>query len=203
MDSDTIWRHIDTQRMALCDLLATLTDEQWRHPSLCADWTVRDVAAHLAMAQVRLREVFVPWMKTGFNSNLMISQYALASPLTADECIATIRGFAGSRRRAPFVSEREPLLDVLIHTQDICIPLGIDHPMPADAVLDALDRVLQLSTGPFRLRPPFQGVRLVATDADWSWGEGETVEGELRWLLLAAAGRRAAHDRLRGTVDAL
>jgi hypothetical protein len=30
---------------------ATCPDEQWRRPSLCTGWTVRDVAAHLTLFQ--------------------------------------------------------------------------------------------------------------------------------------------------------
>jgi len=56
--------------------------------------------------------------------------------------VTTLRGFIGSRRRAPFVSELEPLLDILVHFQDICLPLGIEHPMPIDAAAAAADRVL-------------------------------------------------------------
>ncbi len=35
------------EREDLLDLLLTLTPEQWRAPSLCAGWTVRDVVAHV------------------------------------------------------------------------------------------------------------------------------------------------------------
>ena len=34
------------ERLAFADFLAGLTPEQWAAPSLCAGWTVRDVAAH-------------------------------------------------------------------------------------------------------------------------------------------------------------
>jgi uncharacterized protein (TIGR03083 family) len=203
MDSDTIWHHIDTQRSALCDVLETLTDEQWRHPSLCEGWTVRDVAAHLTLAQARLRQVVLPWLRSGLRPNAMIRDTALACPLSHEEIVATIRGFAGSRRRAPFVSEREPLLDVLVHSQDICVPLGVDHPLPPDAAVTAIGRLMQLNRTPLRMRPPLRGVRLSATDADWTWGDGKTVEGELRWLLLLVAGRDVARRHLTGAVAAL
>ena len=49
MDSDTIWHHIDAERLRLADVLGDLDEGQWLSPSLCAGWTVRDVAAHLAM----------------------------------------------------------------------------------------------------------------------------------------------------------
>lgn len=200
MDSDTIWRHIDTERTALCGILDGLPDAQWQQPSLCDGWTVRDVAAHLTFSHARLRDVLGPWLRAGMRNNTMIRDTAVACPLDHGEIIATIRGFVGSRRRAPFITEKEPLLDILVHTQDICVPLGIDHPMPPDAAVVAIERLMQLNRTPFRLRSPLRGVRLAATDADWSWGDGEQIEGEMRWLLLLVAGRDVARDHLTGAV---
>jgi uncharacterized protein (TIGR03083 family) len=54
MNPDQIWRVIDAQRAQLSDLLADLTDDEWRKPSLCAGWTVRDVAAHLGRGRRQL-----------------------------------------------------------------------------------------------------------------------------------------------------
>ncbi len=203
MDSDTIWRHVDTQRAALADLLEGLPEASWETPSLCAEWTVRDVAAHLTFSHARLREMLWPAVRAGFRFDVMVRDSAIRSPLTHEEIIAVLRGFLGSRRRAPLVSEREPLLDILVHTQDIAVPLGIDRPMPLDAAVVATDRVIALTKGPFRLRRLPRGVRLVATDVDWAWGAGQRVEGEIRWLLLAVAGREVAYQHLRGAVGAL
>jgi uncharacterized protein (TIGR03083 family) len=202
MDSDTIWRHVDEQRVAVADILAGLPTEAWAQTSLCEAWTVRDVAAHLTLAQAGMRQVIGPLLRSGFRFNTMIRETALRSPLGHDEIIATIRGFVGSRRRAVGVSEVEPLLDTLIHTQDICVPLGIEHPMPLDAAVVAADRVLTIRP-PFRLRTPYRHVRFEATDADWAWGEGFVVRGPMQWLLLTLAGRTAAHQRLSGDLEAL
>ncbi len=199
MDSDTLWGHIDSQRWALCDLLAGLNEEQWQQPSLCDGWSVRDVAAHLTFAQASLGDMFVPLIKAGFRTNVMIGRTAVTSPLNHEEIISTLRGFRGTRRRVAVVSEKEPLLDILVHSQDIAVPLGIDHPMPADAAKVALDRVLQLNRRPaMRLRRPLRGVRLIASDTDWSHGEGESIKGPIRWLLMYAAGREIASRHLSG-----
>ena len=69
-------------------------------------------------------------------------RHRLSSPLTHDEVVATPRSFVGSRRRVAFITDLEPLIDILVHIQDICRPLGIDHPMPPDAAVAAADRVL-------------------------------------------------------------
>ena len=57
----------------------------------------------------------------------MVRDAARRSPLTHEQIVDRLRGFVGSRRTVPFVSEQEPLLDVLVHTQDICLPLDLDR----------------------------------------------------------------------------
>ncbi len=42
------------------------------------------------------------------------------------------------------------------------------------------------------------GLRLVATDTDWSHGEGPEVRGPAEALLMATCGRRVALDDLQG-----
>ena len=188
MDSNRVWQHIDGERAALADLLESLREQDWDQPSLCEGWTVRDVAAHLTFSQARVRDVAWPAVRTGFRYNAMVRYAAVHSPLTHEQIVATLRGFVGSRRRVPFVTELEPLLDVLVHTQDICLSLGIEHCMPVDAAVAAADRVLSLR-GPMRLWDPPRGVRLVATDSEWAYGDGAVVEAPIQSHLLTLTGR--------------
>jgi uncharacterized protein (TIGR03083 family) len=189
MDSETIWQHIDTERSRLADLLESLPKTAWELPSLCEGWRVRDVGAHLTFSHARLRDVAWPAVRTGFRYNAMIRHAATRSPLTHAQIVAKLRGFVGSRRRAPFVTELEPLLDILVHSQDICVPLGIKYPMPVDAAVAAADRVLSLPR-PMRLWDPPRGVRLVATDADWAYGDGAEQEAAIQSHLLTLTGRQ-------------
>jgi uncharacterized protein (TIGR03083 family) len=199
MDSETVWHHIDTERARLAEILGALPDEAWQQPSLCRGWCVRDVGAHLTFAHARMRDVAWPALRTGFRYNAMIGYAAVHSPLTPRQIVDRLRSFVGSRRRAPFVSELEPLLDVLVHTQDVCLPLGIRHAMPVDAAAAAADRVLSLR-GPMRLWKPPSGVRLVATDVAWSYGDGTLVEAPIQTHLLHLTGRQGASSGSTTTV---
>jgi len=189
MDNNAVWQHIDSERSRLADLLESLPPAAWEQPSLCQGWSVRDVGAHLTFSHARVRDVIWPAVRTGLRYNAMIRYAAVRSPLTHEQILATLRGFVGSRRRAPFVTDLEPLLDVLVHSQDICVPLGIDHQMPVDATVAAADRVLCLR-GPMRLWEPPRGVRLVATDADWVYGDGAVVNAPIQSHLLTLTGRQ-------------
>ena len=45
-----IWPTVHAERKALADDLRDLGTEDWARPSLCGDWTVRDVLAHMTSA---------------------------------------------------------------------------------------------------------------------------------------------------------
>src|SRR5690242_17339626 len=48
--TDSIWPTVHAERQSLADELAGLTTEQWATPTLCTEWTVHDVLAHLLSA---------------------------------------------------------------------------------------------------------------------------------------------------------
>ena len=195
MDDDAVWAAVDAERSSLADLFAGLSDEAWGVASLCAGWTVRDVLAHLALAQPTPVWTAVNLVRARLDFNRMVRDTALreASRPTA-ALVEVLRGMVGSRRKAPGVSCREPLIDALVHGQDVAIPLGIDRVMPSEAAAEALRRAMTaplLMAPAFPARAAYRRVRLVATDADVEIGRGPRVEGTAQELLLAVMGRRS------------
>jgi uncharacterized protein (TIGR03083 family) len=191
VDTDTVWQHIDHERAWLADLLESLPEDAWQHPSLCAGWTVRDVGAHLTFAHARVRDLLWPAVRAGFRYDALVRDTAVRSPLTHKEIVATLRGFVGSRRRVAFITDLEPLIDILVHNQDICRPLGIDHPMPPDAAAAAANRVLS-TPRPIRRWTTPRGVRMIATDLEWAHGTGDEVREPMQSHLLTLTGRQTA-----------
>jgi uncharacterized protein (TIGR03083 family) len=194
VDTDTVWHHIDTERAWLAEVLESLPGEAWQRPSLCAGWTVRDVAAHLTLAQTPVHELLWPALRAGLRYDKVVHDTAVRSRLTHEEIVTTLRGFVGSRRRVAFITDLDPLIDILVHNQDIGRPLGIEHPMPPDAAAAAADRVLSTPWPIRRWKPPTQ-VRLIATDVDWAHGSGEEVRSPMESHLLALTGREAVTRR--------
>jgi uncharacterized protein (TIGR03083 family) len=82
---------------------------------------------------------------------------------------------------------RIALTDNMIHQQDIRRPLGLPRTIAFERLLTALDfaRWAPLIRGRWRAR----GVRLTATDVDWSAGNGPEVHGPGEALLMVMAGR--------------
>ncbi len=69
---------VRTERLAFIDLLKTLTEDQWRTPSLCSAWTVENVAAHLAWAPIAgPLEMGPAALRAGFRTNRLIADSAV------------------------------------------------------------------------------------------------------------------------------
>lgn len=199
MDRDAIWDAVHHERSALADLLETLSPQQWEHPTLCPGWVVRDVAAHvISSPQFGPADLVAAlWRGRGDFDRAMYLDARIRARRPPAEIVADYRRLDGSRRHPPGSSIREPLLDVLVHTQDIALPLGRHHAMPVDAARAAADRVWSMPF-PFRARRRLRGVALVADDVAWRAGDGPEVRGPVEALLLLLTGRSAALDRLRG-----
>jgi uncharacterized protein (TIGR03083 family) len=198
MDLDDVWRTIDAERIGLADLFEDLSPAEWETPSLCDVWRVGDVAAHLTLAHMGYRAALVGAVRARGSFNGMIRDTALrVASLPPAECARRLRAMVGSRRTAPFISPMEPLLDVLVHGQDIALPLGRTRPVPTAAAAAAAQRAWDLRI-PFHARKRLAGLRLSATDTDWAVGSGAPVEGPIAALLLLVTGRDAALDQLTG-----
>ncbi|SDU21904.1 maleylpyruvate isomerase family mycothiol-dependent enzyme [Gordonia westfalica] len=188
MDSDTLWNHVDEQRIDLAALIESLSDEHLATPSLCAGWTVRDVAVHLTQSHADARQVFPEAIRYGFRFNTMIREMAIRDRTTPPEAAEKLRAMVGSRRHPFGTNERAPLIDSLLHGQDITVPLGIDRPMPVDAAATAAQEIWDM-TFPFFARRHNRGLRFVATDVDFAVGSGRVVEAPIRELLMCFGGR--------------
>lgn len=189
MDQDEAWKAIDVHRLNVADLLDDLSDDEWRRPSLCEGWTVRDVAAHLALQQIGLLDALaqVTRMRGGMNRIIFdAARRKAARPTT--EMIAEIRGMVGSRKHNIGVTYRETLIDILVHSQDIAVPLHRPLALPPEAAAVAAAHAWALSW-PFHARKKMQGFRLTATDTVWTAGEGRDVHAPIGALLLLLTGR--------------
>lgn len=201
MDHEQLWTTIEKHRLALADLLEGLSPDHWDQPSLCREWRVRDVAAHVTMStRVRPFHALKGVVLAGGNFNRYVAQEARArSDRPTAELVSDLRSAAGSRRHPPGTKPQDPLCDVLVHTLDIARPLGIEHEVPPDAGLIAADRFWSMGF-PFHARRRAAGVRLRATDAAWERGDPSAPEaaGRLADILLVLAGRPAGAERLEG-----
>lgn len=201
MDEAAFWALVHRERRALADLLSGLTAEQWEAPSLCAGWTVKDVAAHVISApQMRIRDLWSPLIRSrGELNRLIYLDVKRRGKAPVERILGDFATYDGSTHRMPGTY---PLTDVAVHSQDILRPLGLRHEMPVEAALDVLSTCIAKASmmGTRRL---VTSVRLVATDTDWSHGRGPLISGPAQELAMLVAGRGADTDLLEGEGQAL
>ncbi|WP_433362480.1 maleylpyruvate isomerase family mycothiol-dependent enzyme [Actinoplanes sp. CA-142083] len=202
MDREEGWRAIAGMRLALADMLEGLGEADWEKPSLCAGWRVRDVAAHVALTPQApgVRAMLADAARARGSFHRLNHDLAVRHAATRDagRLVAELREHAASRRLPAVTNYRNIVLDVLVHSQDIAIPLGRDLAAPRDAAVAAATRAWTMGW-PFWARRRLRGLRLVATDATWEAGRGEEVHGPIDALVLLLTGRtEAAGPRLAG-----
>ena len=192
MNTDEIWRCVDDQRIELAGLLEGLDAEQWMAPSLCDGWRVRDVAAHLTHSHMHPVRAIAEAVKSGFRFDAMIRRLGREDRRSQSDIAAALRAMAGARKKVPGTSVQQPMIELLVHGQDITVPLGIDRPMPIEAALEAAKKLSGM-TFPLNGQRRLAGVRLVATDADFAAGEGPgdgtEVRVPIREIVMILAGR--------------
>ncbi|MBD7995834.1 maleylpyruvate isomerase family mycothiol-dependent enzyme [Arthrobacter sp. Sa2CUA1] len=197
--NDQLWHWIHSERRRLLSLLESLSAAQWSAASLCAGWSVTEVAAHVASSAGSRPIDVVRAMMRGhgnFNRAIYLEGRRLGARGPA-AVLAELRRFDGSLSHPLFTTRWDPLVDVLVHGQDIALPLGLDLPMPPQAAAAAAGHVWS-TPFPFRARHRLRGLRLAATDADWSAGSGAAVHGPISALLLLMTGRTAQLAQLEG-----
>jgi uncharacterized protein (TIGR03083 family) len=184
---------IHAERRALADFLETLDDDAWQVQSLCAEWTVHEVLAHITLStRQSLPKTLLRVLKEKGNYPRAEATWAKQRAVlyTPQELIAQLREDAHSDRKFRLAGAMDPLIDVLVHGQDIARPLGLDRPMPREWMVPLLDYVWP--SGFYGAKKRFAGMTLIATDTDWHGGEGPIeVHGPAAELLMLATGRPA------------
>ncbi|MGE2732583.1 maleylpyruvate isomerase family mycothiol-dependent enzyme [Mycolicibacterium vaccae] len=194
----SVCRLAHRERLEFAELLEGLTAEQWAAPSLCTGWSVRDVAAHtvgyLDQTVPRLAARMVAARGDVDRVNAAIQPtFAAAAPARLVELMH--RGAAPSGAGGLY-NGRVALIECLIHQQDIRRPLGLPRTVAPEALRVALSYA---RISPVIATRRVRGLHLVATDLDWSAGQGPEVRGPGEALLLAMTGRGAAvRDELSG-----
>jgi uncharacterized protein (TIGR03083 family) len=194
-----VWPMVHAERASLIDTLAGLDEEQWAHPSLCAGWTVHDVAAHLVDSARTTRLGFMLGLaRARFDFDRQnargIERERGGSPQHTLERLRQV----ASRTSTPPGSLDTRLVEEVVHGEDIRRPLGLVRAYPPEAVVRALRLQARTPASFGGAKELVAGVRLSATDADVTIGEGPEVRGPALSLLLAVSGRRVALPELDG-----
>ncbi|MEU4806988.1 maleylpyruvate isomerase family mycothiol-dependent enzyme [Actinosynnema sp. NPDC023587] len=182
---------------ALVDDLSALDPQQWRSTTLCADWDVEEVVAHLGAAATTTRWGWIRSMVAArFNPDVhnrrRLEEFRGATPQETLERFRHVRAIT-----LPVKSSPAGLGEVIVHAEDIRKPLGLQH-NPEAAGLLAVARFFATKNFAVNSKTLVKSLALRATDAEFQEGSGPEVHGPLLSLVMVMAGRRAFLPDLSG-----
>lgn len=194
---------VAAERQAQVTLYASLDEQQWNAPSLCAGWTVHELLAHTTMPfRYSVPKVLLELAKALGNFDRMADRraHADAGELSPAELLAVLRDNVEHPWAPPGGGPLGALSHDVIHGLDAAVALGREEHVSRERVVMVL-----AGLGPKHLASfgtDLGGIELRATDAEWTHGAGEPVRGRAQDLLLAVCGRPVPAGRLDGAAAA-
>ncbi|WP_369253946.1 maleylpyruvate isomerase family mycothiol-dependent enzyme [Geodermatophilus amargosae] len=195
---DALWALAHAERAALAEDLSGLGETQWRHGTLCGEWDVEQVVAHLtAAASIGrwrwLRSMLGARLRPDVHNQRRLAEHRGSTPA---ETLRLFRAVISSTT-APSSHTPAYLGEVVVHAQDIRRPLGLARTPD----VDALTPVARFFAGrDFTVpgRTHAAGLRLEADDGPFAAGAGPLVRGSTLALVMGMAGRAPYVDELEG-----
>ena len=187
--SGDLWALVHAERAALAEDLAGLDAEQWRHGTLCGEWDVEQVVAHLTAAaslnqRQWLRSMLAARFRPDVHNERRLAEHRGSTPAeTLDRFRAVITSTTAPSHHTPAY-----LGEVVVHAQDIRQPLGLAR----TPTVDALTPVAAFFAGrDFAVASHTQvaGLQLRAGDGPFAAGTGPLVTGPTLALVMSMAGR--------------
>lgn len=189
---------IHAERARFVAMLAGISEQDWKTATLCSNWNVEQVVAHLSAAANTGKMAWIlSMLRAGFNpakhNQRQLEKYIGDTPED------TLRQFRNSVTSSIFPTKDYGawLGEVIVHGQDIAHALDIElDPDPA-----ALEQVAtfyaakDFAVNSARLA---QGLNLKATDASFQHGSGPDLRGTLKDLVMSMAGRKVFIENLEG-----
>lgn len=192
---------IAAERRRLADSLDELSPDAWGQPSMCGSWANHVVAAHLNVPfEVSIPSFALAMARALGNFDRANDRLArdLAARWDPARCVEGLRANAAHRFTPPGLGPEAPLSDVLIHGGDVLHPLGRAMAVAEPAWQVSLAFAVTPKAGRAFRAIDLDGVRLEASDADVSVGDGPAAVGPALALLGATSGRTAYLDELGG-----
>ena len=135
-----LWALVHAERTALAEDLSDLNAEQWRHGTLCGQWDVEEVVAHLTAAaslnQRRwVRSMLGARFRVDVHNQRRLVEHRGSTPAETLDLFHTII----YSTTAPSGHTPAYLGEVVVHAQDIRQPLGLPRTPDVDALTPVAD----------------------------------------------------------------
>jgi uncharacterized protein (TIGR03083 family) len=195
---DHLWALAHAERAALAEDLSGLSDEQWRHRTLCGKWDVEEVVAHLTAAASLgqwkwLRSMAGARFRPAVHNQRRLAEHRGSIPAeTLDRFRAIVESTTAPSAHIPaYVGE------VVVHAQDIRQPLGMTRTPSVDALTPVAEFFARRNFAvPSNSR--IADLHVQADDGPFTAGSGALVTGPTLALVMSMAGRASYVDELDG-----
>ena len=179
----------------LADLLPAEAVDLWAAPSLCEKWLVRHVVAHVTMpARLTPEQYGVEMAAAGGDFAVLSETVAMRDAvLPVTDLLDQLRSPRLHAWQPPGGGAAGALNHAVIHSLDVTVALHRPPVAPAEAVTTVLDQLTAAGGSWFGV--DLTGLRLEATDADWSWGDGRPVRADSGSLVALLSGRALPDGR--------
>ena len=198
-DDQFVFAAVADQRRQFASLINDLDDAQLSTPSLCLGWDVKTVAAHVVSTVLDGMPGFLQMaVRCGSLSRGIDKLARRRAQAPMAEIVAALREHADRPISSPVFGPRGPLADILVHSGDVRIALGL--PFEPDVRQAALAMDFLTGRWPIGFVPlsRLRGIRLSANDVSRSWREGVNVTGPVAALMMSVCGRAESMDALAG-----
>lgn len=189
-DTEDLQQLVGPQFQALADALEAQPSTVGDRASLCQGWTVRNVIAHLTMAARYDGPAFQAELAAaGYDFQTLSDSIAKRDgEMPLGLLLENLRSETMAQWAPPGGGASGALSHVVIHGLDITSAIGIPRTASDEATAVVLNG---LTTGDAHrhFATNIDGLKLTASDLDWSFGEGTAVEAAAADLILALAGR--------------
>jgi uncharacterized protein (TIGR03083 family) len=195
---DHLWALAHAERSALAEDLSGLSAEQWRHGTLCGQWDVEEVVAHLTAAaslnQLRwVRSMLGARFRVDVHNERRMREQRGSTPA---ETLKRFRAILDSTT-APSGHIPAYLGEVVVHAQDIRRALGLARTPGVEALTPVADFYARRNFA-VASRTTAAGLRMLADDGPFDTGTGPLVTGSTLALVMSMAGRASYVDELDG-----
>ena len=186
---DELWTLAHSERAALAEELAGLGAEQWRHDTLCGEWDVEQVVAHLTAAASLnqwqwLRSMLGARFRPDVHNQRRLAEHCGSTPAeTLDLFRAVITSTTAPSQHTPAY-----LGEVVVHAQDIRQPLRLARTPSIEALTPVANFFAQRN---FTVASHTHAadLQLRADDGPFAAGTGPLVTGPTLALVMSMAGR--------------
>jgi uncharacterized protein (TIGR03083 family) len=177
----------------LADLLATA--DSWDVPSLCENWSVRHVVAHLTMPVRLTPELFGAELAAAGGDFTVLSDTVAErdSRLPVADLLDQLRSPDLHAWQPPGGGAAGALTHAVVHSLDVTVALDRPAAAPVEATTVVLDQLAARNGATFGI--DLTGVRLEAADTGWTWGDGRLVRADTGTLVALLSGRTLPDGR--------